>query len=176
MLRRLTMIAGTGVALVSAASVVAQAAAGGSGSAGSRHAPPAPRVSTLGITRSADLVSYCWSYSSGAGTHTGVCADGAAGRPTHTLRWRPDRKIVVDFRIAAHDVGIQAVKQKGQGVRPQDVIQVHVSAADSSGKRWLFRLPRSVRSENLLLIGARFAHGDADAELGIRRARASSTP
>lgn len=48
-------------------------------------APPTPRIRTLGVTRAASLVSYCWSRPTPGGGGTGVCADGAPGHPAHTL-------------------------------------------------------------------------------------------
>jgi hypothetical protein len=78
-------------------------------------------------------------------------------------------KIVLDLRLSAHDVQVQAVRITSQGARPSHVVEPHVSASDRSGRKWVFRLPRRALSDTELLIYARFAKGDAYAEIGIRR-------
>jgi hypothetical protein len=159
------VVAGIGIVL-SAASAGAAMSAADSGPTASRHSPPAPRVRTLGVTRTTQLVSYCWTYRTTDHSGTGVCADGTVRTPKRTLQWRSSRKLVVDFRLPAHDVGVQAIRlTNGQ---EQNSVQPKVSAEGTSGRRWEFRLPRAAANDNVLLVGARFRQGDVEAELGIR--------
>jgi hypothetical protein len=123
--RYLVVIGIAGVVVGVGPAVVAAIAAGGSGRGHAARAsgaarvaraetiaqkpgPPSPRVRTLGITRSATLVSYCWTEHAGHGAGSGVCADGVPGHPAHTLRWRDGATIDVDLRLPAHGVQIQA--------------------------------------------------------------------
>jgi hypothetical protein len=178
-----------------AASTTAVAALGG-GSGGGRQArggvtadvlpgrsghhrprPPVPRVSTLGVTRSATLVSYCWSEHVAGGGASGTCVDGIPGHPAHTLDWRPSAKLRVDLRLPAHDVQIQAVRitsgiggrPSGIGGRPSHVVRLHVARVDRAGRLWTVRLPQRSASDTDLMISAFFTDGDIEADLGIRR-------
>src|SRR5437763_16470016 len=167
---RRSLIAGIAVlSLGSGATALAAMFDGSSHVVRSRQHPPVPRVSTLGVTRSATLVSYCWAVEHG-NRASGICADGTLGTPAHTLRWRHGVKLVADLRLPAHDVQIQAVRLDGQGGQPSHVIDLKVKAADQAGRRWAFRLPRRAVRDNALLISANFAQGDEFAELGIRPA------
>ena len=171
MFRRSIVLAGTGVVTLGLAGPLAAISAGDSAAARTRHNPPTPRVRTLGVTRPVELVSFCWSYQNGDGTGGGECADGEVHKPDRTLRWRSRNRFVVDFRLPAHDVGVEAVRLTGG--RQRHVVQAHVAAANGSGRRWLLRLPRRAAADNVLIISARFAQGDVEAELGIRRVRPS---
>jgi hypothetical protein len=124
-------------------------------------------VRTLGVTRTTQLVSYCWTYPTGDGTATGVCADGVVRTPDRTLQWRSSRRFVVDFRLPAHDVGIQAVRlTNGQ---EQNEVTAHASPVDSSGRRWVFGLPARAADDNVLVVGASFRQGDVEGEVGLRK-------
>jgi hypothetical protein len=132
--------------------------------------PPIPRVSTLGVTRKATLVSYCWQTQSAAGEGGGGCADGIPGDPAHMLLWRPGRNVWVDLGRPAHDVQIQAVRfTDATGSRPHETVRVTIIALDQTGRHWKFRLPRRARRDTDLLIGAHFQNGDIEADIGIRR-------
>jgi hypothetical protein len=166
MYRRFTIVVGCGVALAIAGALAAispaQSAAGRS-----RHVPPRPRVRTLGVTRPAELVSYCWTYDSGDNMGSGQCADGAVSSPTRTLRWRSAEKFVVGFGLPAHHVGIEAIRLKDG--RERHVVWAHPAATTTSGRRWVFRLPRSAARDNVLIVSATFPQGDVAAEVGIHR-------
>jgi hypothetical protein len=131
-------------------------------------------VSTLGVTRSATFVSYCWSEHLAGGSDVGRCADGNLGHPAHALRWRPGARVGVDLRLLAHDVQIQAVRIAGRpgrpGRRPGQVVRLHAVRVDSVGRRWAVRLPQRASNDTDLLISAQFAAGDVEADLGLRRA------
>jgi hypothetical protein len=128
-------------------------------------------VSTLGVTRSATLVSYCWSEHLAGGLDVGRCADGNPGHAAHTLRWRPGARVGVDLRLPAHDVRIEAVRIAGRpGRRPGQVVRLHAARVDSVGRRWAVRLPQRASNDTDLLISAQFADGDVEADLGLRRA------
>jgi hypothetical protein len=123
-------------------------------------------VSTLGVTRSASLVSYCWTDQlRGQGT----CADGTPGHPAHTLRWQPGAKVRVDLRLPAHHVQIQAARFASVGSRPDHIIQLKITRINTSRRWWMLRLPRRATRDTELLIFAFFANGDVEAELGIHR-------
>ena len=131
--------------------------------------PPVPRVSTLGVTRSATLVSYCWTHHLADGEALGTCADGTPGHSAHPLRWRPGVDIRVDLRLPAHGVQIQAMRITGHiDGRPTHIVGLKVLRVDPSGDRWVFRLPRRAASDTDLLISGFFANGDVEADLGIR--------
>ena len=123
--------------------------------------PPAPRVSTIGITRIATLVSYCWNESG-----NGVCADGAPGHASHVLRWRADAPVRVDLRLAADDVSFQTARIVPPGAE-RDFGYVRVRPLDRNGRSWIFCLPPHARRANDLLISARFADGDMLADLRL---------
>ncbi len=127
--------------------------------------PPTPRLSTLGVTRSASLVSYCWTRHLPGGT-------------AHTLRWRPGVKVRLDLRLPAHGVQIQAARFTSAGSRPSHLVQLKITRIDARGRRWMFRLPRRAKHATDLLISARFANGDIEADLGLGRQspEASITP
>jgi hypothetical protein len=131
--------------------------------------PPMPRVNTLGVTRSASLVSYCWSQTLPGGGSRGACADGRPGHPAQTLQWEPGARVRVDLGIAAHDVQIQAARFGDVGARPSHIIHLRITGIDSSGRRWTLRLPRRAKRDTDLLIFAQFANGDVEADLGMRR-------
>lgn len=134
--------------------------------------PPAPQVSTLGVTRSATLWGYCWSHTLPGGGGRAVCADGAPGHPAQTLRWLPGATIRVDLRLPAHDVQIQAVRITGFWLRGRQsiIVTLSVERVDRAGHIWSVRLPRRSARDNDLLIFARFANGDLAADVGLHRA------
>ena len=82
-------------------------------SAGAR--PPAPLVSTLGVSSSATLVSYCWTQTRPGGGGVGECADGVAGHPDHTLPWRLGTAVAIDLRLPAHGVKFQTERISSPG-------------------------------------------------------------
>lgn len=129
--------------------------------------PPIPRVSTLGASRMATLISYCWTVQMPGGGESGTCADGNPGHPAHVLRWRPRTKIRVDLRLAAHEVRVQAAQIKRGRFR--HVLDVRALPSDPGRRWWTLRLPRLAGRDTDLLISAFFADGDIDADLGIRR-------
>ncbi len=140
--------------------------------------PPTPRLSTLGVTRSASLVSYCWTRHLPGGTEEGACIDGVPGAPAHTLSWRPGVKVRLDLRLPVHGVQIQAARFTSAGSRPSHLVQLKITRIDARGRRWMFRLPRRAKHATDLLISARFANGDIEADLGLGRQspEASITP
>jgi hypothetical protein len=131
--------------------------------------PPAPLVSTLGAIREATLFGYCWQQARPGGGGDGVCADGAPGRPAHTLRWRPGTAVTVELHLPAHDVQIDAARIGGFGRPTRDVVHLHARRVDRAGRRWLIRLPKRAGRDTDLLISARFANGDLGADLGLQR-------
>jgi hypothetical protein len=126
--------------------------------------PPAPRVSTLGVTRIATLVSSCWSASG-----PGVCADGAPGHAGQILRSSSDAPVRVDLRLAAHDVHFETARVIPPGAE-RDVAHVRARPLDRVGRRWTVCLSPRARRANDLLIFARFAQGDMLADLRLEPA------
>lgn len=176
-LRSLTVLASVAASLSVATALAAQAAPSHNqrnvaGAGGTR--PPIPRVSTLGTTRSATLVSYCWTRHLADGGGQGTCADGIPGRPAHILRWRPGTTVRVDLRLPAHGVQVQAARFGTFGSRPSHVVRVKVARSGAHGRRWTFRLPRGARGDTDLLISALFADGDIEAEIGLHVAPVTS--
>lgn len=138
--------------------------------------PPTPQVSTLGLTRSGTLVSYCWSEPLAGGGGRGVCADGAPGHPAHSLLWRPGAMIRIDLLLPAHNVQIQAVRITGGfGGRQSDAVKLGVLRVDRAGRVWSTRLPRRAAQDTDLLISANLANGDLFADLGQHRTSPAST-
>jgi hypothetical protein len=126
--------------------------------------PPRPKVSTLGATGYASLVSYCW-HEDGRG----VCADGVAGSPRQTIAWRADREVRIDFRVPAHDVSVSTARVSAAAPYPE--IRLRARRLDKEGRRYLVRIPSRSRGDDELLLFARFEQGDLFAELGLRRVR-----
>jgi hypothetical protein len=148
------------LALVPAATAAASAAVAPPPPAGG---PPAPRLTTLGVTRTATLVSYCWG---------GMCADGVAGQPDHVLRWRAGGTVRLDLRLPARDVSVKAERIVTPGAASRGVVALHARRLDGTGRRWALRIPSRAGRATDLLISARFAGGDILADLGLRhRAR-----
>jgi hypothetical protein len=166
----------TGLILAVAAFAAASESAGRlhpgrSGIASTRSSPPTPLVRTLGESRSATLVSYCWTQTRPGGD-VGACGDGVAGHPAHTLRWRPGDAIDIDLRLPAHGVTFQA-KRFSSVARPTDrLFSVRARRVDRSGRHWIVRVPARAARVTDLLIFASFANGNLFAELGLRRVRA----
>jgi hypothetical protein len=127
--------------------------------------PPAPRLTTLGVTRSATLVSYCWPQ----GANSQMCADGVAGRPAHILRWRAGAAIRLDLRLPARSVRVDAARIAEAGGPLRGQVHLHPRRLDGTGRRWELRIPRRAGRVTDLLIFARFEHGDFLADLGLRR-------
>lgn len=165
------VVIGVGIVVIGVGKGASAIAA--SGGSGSEHRPaqhpPVPRVSTLGATRSATLVSYCWTVRDAGGGGHGVCADGIPGHAAHTLHWRPGAKIGVDLGLPAHNVQVQTDRIDSTGGRPRHVVQLHVTRADSAGRRWTVHLTRRSERDTDLLIFATFHDGDVEADLGIHR-------
>ncbi len=131
--------------------------------------PPTPLVSTLGATSQATLFSYCWQQTRPGGGGSGVCADGAPGRPARVLRWRAGTKVTVDLRLPAHDVRIDAARIGGFARPMRYVVHLPARRVDRSARQWLVRLPKRAGNDTDLVIYARFANGDLGADLGLRR-------
>jgi hypothetical protein len=131
--------------------------------------PPAPRVSTLGVTRIATLVSYCW-FASGQG----ICADGAPGHAAQILRWNSNTPVRVELRLAAHDVHFETARVIAPGAE-RDLAHLRAPPLDRVGRRWIFCLPPRARRANDLLIFARYARGDMLADLRLVPARTPPT-
>ena len=131
--------------------------------------PPAPLLSTLGASRSATIVSYCWTQPLRGGVERGTCADGTVGHPDHTLQWRPGAPVTIDLRLPARDVHIQAVRIAARGRPLSKMLVVRVRRLGRDDRRWIIRLPVCAERDNDLLISATFTHGDVFAELGLER-------
>jgi len=164
--RHLAIAASLGL-LAAGMSVAPGQAANRSGSSAPRKHPPRPTLRTLGVARSASTVSYCWTYPTGSGRAVGICADGSlADPPPTTLRWRPRVPVHLDLHLPAHDVEVDTYRQRS-GRHTQ--VPVHLRRVDSSGRRWVFYVPRATRDHTDLLISATFARGDVLAAIGLRR-------
>jgi hypothetical protein len=168
----LALGAGTAIAALAGGASAVRAAAHDRSTAGAtpghrKTQPPIPRVSTLGVTRLATLVSYCWAEKLPGGGSHGACVDGTTGHPAHTLQWEPGVQVRVDLGLVARNVDIQATRLGGVGARPSHVIDVKVARIDASGRRWTLRLPSRAKRDTDLLISAQFANGDVEADLGI---------
>jgi hypothetical protein len=132
--------------------------------------PPEPRVSTLGVTRSASLFSYCWTEVTPGGGGRGACGDGAPGKPSHTLRWRAGATVSFDLRLPAHDVQSQAVRiTGGYGGRQSKVVRLALHRSDPAGRHWTTRLPGRAAPDTDLVVSASFANGDLGADIGLTR-------
>jgi hypothetical protein len=161
------------------AAAIAFGAAGGlrpvpvSAARAARTRPPAPLVSTLGVSRSATIVSYCWTRARPGGGRVGECADGMAGHPDHTLRWRPGAAVSIDLRLPAHGVTFQTQRISRPGRPPVHFppLSIRARRVDRAGRRWSIRLPARSRRDTDLLIAATFANGDVFADLGLRPAQ-----
>jgi hypothetical protein len=150
--------------------ILAAAGAGGSPVAPSRWSsrPPQPSLTTLGVTRTAVLVSYCWA--DRGRPETTACADGSLARVPVTLPWRPRAEVRLDLHLPAHDVDVVASHQSvGRGGR---VIQtrLHLRTMDSAGRRWAFQIPPRTRVGTDLLVSAHFAQGDVFAAVALEAA------
>jgi len=129
--------------------------------------PPKPKVTTLGVTKYASLVSYCWQ-SDGKG----ICADGAGGSPKSTIAWRAGREVRIDFRLPAREVSAQTVHIATPGAPPTHEVKLRAKRLDKAGRRYLVRLLSRSKGANELTLFARFKEqGDVFAELGLRRLR-----
>jgi hypothetical protein len=138
-----------------------------------RIQPPAPFVSTLGVSRAATIVSYCWTKTRLGGGTVGECADGIAGHPDHTLRWRLGAAVLIDLRLPAHDVTFQTERISSPGRPPVHLhpLTIRTRRVDRAGRRWIIRLPARATRDTDLLIAARFANGDVFADLGLQPAQ-----
>src|SRR5262249_9157554 len=135
--------------------------------AGSTH-PPMPRVTSLGVTRSATMLSYCWWQTSG-NYGSGSCTGVLGLRAAHSLRWRLGANIRVDLRRPTHDVEMQAARRTVRG--EEGVIHLNIVRKDPAGQHWALPLPGRAARDTDLMISASFAHGDIQADLGIRPSR-----
>lgn len=100
-----------------------------------RTRPPHPELSTLGVKRSASLVSYCRSTPPTAGSGVDECADGEACHTAQTLRWRSRVAIGLDLRLPARDVGVDATTDPRQ---LHDLTRIRVHRVTRSGRCWEF--------------------------------------
>jgi hypothetical protein len=164
--------AAVAVGVVAACLVVAALAANGASPSHSRQ-PPAPTLETLGVTQSATLVSYCWSYQDRPGTT--ACVDGSLAHPPHVLRWRPRTPVRLDLHLPAHDVGVEAIHPAGQHGRVTHV-QIRLRRVDSSERRWVFYVPPATKDHTVLSVSATYAQGNAFAEISLRAAGRPSSP
>jgi hypothetical protein len=129
--------------------------------------PPKPKVTTLGVTKYASLVSYCW-HTDGKGT----CADGVGGSPKSTIAWRAGREVRIDFRLPVHEVSVQTVHIAKLGAPSTGEVKLRVKRLDKAGRRYLVRIAARSKGANELVMFARFVEqGDVFAELGLRRLR-----
>lgn len=158
-----------GVVIMVCAAAAAAASSGDQVAPRSRSRPPRPRVTTLGVSRSAALISYCWQYSTSSGL-IGQCADGAPGPPTHTLYCRPGVAILINLRVPGSDVHVSVAHIYRSGRYRHDVA-LTTHRRDFEGRRWAVKIPRSASRSNVMFISARYAQGDMGAELGIRQKR-----
>jgi hypothetical protein len=161
---------------VGSAAAIAFGEAGGSrpvavsAAMAARTRPPAPLVSTLGVSRSATVVSYCWTQTRPGGGRVGQCADGIAGHPDHTLRWRPGAAVSVDLRLPAHGVTFQTQRISDPGRAPVHFhpLTIRARRVDRAGRHWSIRLPTRSKRDTDLLIAATLANGDVFADLGLQ--------
>ena len=166
---------------VGSAAAIAFGEAGGSrrvavsAATSARTRPPTPFVSTLGVSRTATIVSYCWTQTRPGGGVVGECADGVAGHPDRTLRWRPDAAIAIDLRLPAHGVTFQTERFSSPGRPPDHPLVVRARRVDRAGRHWIIRLPARAERDTDLLIFATFANGDVFADLGLRPAQDGQT-
>jgi hypothetical protein len=139
--------------------------------ASTRSSPPAPLVRTLGVSRSATLVSYCWTQARPSGDIQ-ACADGVAGRPAHTLRWRPGDAAAIDLRLPAHGVTFHAQRFASVASPAGRLFTVRARRVDRSGRHWIIHVPvRAARATDLLIF-ASFANGNVFADLELKRVQA----
>jgi hypothetical protein len=159
------------VLVVAGALLVAVATGGASSSPSSRWTrdPPRPSLTTLGATRFAIPVSYCWAYPDRPGTS--ACADGSIVRLPDALRWRPRVPVRLDLRLPAHDVVIVASPYSARRHGRVTQTRLHPRRIDATGRRWVFEIPASTRDNTYLLISASFAQGDSSAEIGLKESR-----
>ena len=143
-----------------------------SAASSARTRPPAPLVSTLGVSSPATLVSYCWTQTRPGGGGVGECADGVAGHPDHTLPWRLGTAVAIDLRLPAHAVKFQTERISSPGRPPGRPLTVRARRVDRAGRHWIIRLPARAKRDTDLLIFAIFANGDVFADLGLQPARA----
>ena len=143
-----------------------------SAASSARMRPPAPLVSTLGVSSPATLVSYCWTQTRPGGGGVGECADGVAGHPDHTLPWRLGTAVAIDLRLPAHGVKFQTERISSPGRPPGHPLTVRARRVDRAGRHWIIRLPARAKRDTDLLIFAIFANGDVFADLGLQPARA----
>jgi hypothetical protein len=131
--------------------------------------PPRPQVTTLGVTRWASLVSYCWTRPADHGGNVGVCVDGIPGRPAHKVDWRPGATVAVDLHLPSSDVEIQAARFNRFGKQIGVMIALQHERDDHAGRRWTVTIPAAARRSTDMLISAHFARGDIFADVGLRR-------
>jgi hypothetical protein len=166
-----------GLTAVGSAAAIAFGEAGGSRrvavsvARSARTRPPAPVVSTLGVSRSATIVSYCWTQARPGGAGVGGCADGTADHPDHRLRWRPGATVTIDLRLPAHGVTFQTERISSPGRPPGHTLTVSARRVDRAGRQWIIRLPARAERDTDLLIFATFANGDVFADLGLQPAQ-----
>ncbi|MEA2638503.1 MAG: hypothetical protein QOE18_1560 [Chloroflexota bacterium] len=98
----------------------------------------------------------------------GVCADGAPGHPARTLYWRAGAAVTIDLRRPASDVQIGVARIGGFAKPIHNNFGLRARRDDPEGRRWTVTLARSATRSTDLLISARFAPGDLDADLGLR--------
>lgn len=164
------------VGLVAGCAVAAALAAGGSSGPPRSTHPPRPTLRALGVTRSAILVSYCWSYRTKSGGTVGQCADGSlASPPPETLQWRPGAPVRLDLHLPARDVRVDASYQPSGRHARDTQVRIHLRRVDSAGRRWVFYVPRATKDHTDLLISATFVQGDVFAEIGLRKGTGPST-
>lgn len=129
--------------------------------------PPQPTLTTLDVTRSASVVSYCWSSPQPQGGTIGACADGTAGHAARTLRWRPRAPLRLDLHLPARAVRVDAAKHPERAQSVRDLIHIRLHRVDRAGRRWLFYLTPTTKGDTDLLISAWFARGDIEADIGL---------
>jgi hypothetical protein len=153
------------VLLVALASLAAAAGPAPVSVAAAPAGPPKPRVTTLGVTRSATVFTSCWRY----GTRKQCVASGSVGYPSSRVRWRPGAKVTIDLRLPAGDVNITAEHVDDGAVVAADSVRLAMHRIGSDGRRWLVRLPAlAARCTDLIIYARLGSRGEIVADLGLR--------
>jgi hypothetical protein len=128
--------------------------------------PPKPKVTTLGVTRSATVFTSCWRY----GTRKRCVESGSVGHPASRIRWTPGAKVTIDLRLPASDVNITAERVADDSVVAADSVRLAMHRVGSGGRRWLVRLPaRADRCTDLIMYARLGDRGEIVADLGLSR-------
>lgn len=134
--------------------------------------PPQPILITLGVTRSATLVSWCWSHRIKTGGTVGVCADGSLARPPHRAAMATARPCTTRPPSAGASCGGRHLRAVAGSAPDADASPLAPGGS--------IRPPLGVlcpdcyqarqRPEHLSVS----AHGDLFADIGLRKAKPGS--